>query len=108
MIKINFYKKQGSIVKFTMDGHADYSEGEDIVCAAASSAMWMTVNGIENVANVSCGYEEGDGHVFFVLPDDLKESEIQKTDLLLNSFLMYISELEGQYPDYIKLTQLEV
>jgi len=108
MIKVNFYKKQNSIVKFTMDGHAGFSDGDDIVCAAASSAMWMTVNGIENVANVPCGYEEGDGHVFFVLPDDLNESEIQKTDLLLNSFLMYIKELEEQYPDYIKLTQLEV
>ena len=108
MIKINFYKKHDSIVKFTMDGHAEYSEGEDIVCAAASSAMWLTVNGIENVANVSCGYEQGDGYVFFVLPDDLKESEKLKTDLLLNSFLLYIKELEAQYPDYIKLTQLEV
>ena len=108
MIKIKFFRKQNIIVKFTMDGHAGFSDGDDIVCAAASSAMWMTVNGIENVANVSCGYEEGDGYVFFVLPDDLKESEIQKTNLLLTSFLMYISELEKQYPDYIKLTQLEV
>ena len=108
MIEINFYHKHGNIVKFTMDGHALYSDGEDIVCAAASSAMWMTVNGIENVANVHCGYEEGDGHVFFVLPDDLKESEITKTDLLLNSFFMYMEELENQYSDYIKLTQLEV
>ena len=108
MIKINFYQKQNCIVKFTMDGHAGFSEGDDIVCAAASSAMWMTVNGIENVAKVHCGYEQGDGHVFFVLPDDLNESEIQKTNLLLKSFLIYIKELEEQYPDYIKLTQLEV
>ena len=108
MIKINFYKKQNSIVKFTMDGHAGFSEGDDIVCAAASSAAWMTVNGIENVAKVDCGYEQGDGYIFFILPDDLAQSEMQRTDLLLDSFYLYMIELEGQYPDYIKVTELEV
>lgn len=108
MINIEFYKKQNSIVKFVMNGHAGYSENDDIVCAAASSAMWMTVNGIENVAGIHCGYETGDGYVFFVLPGDLSKSEVQSADLLLNSFFMYINELESQYPDYIKVTQLEV
>ena len=108
MISIEFYKKQNNIVKFVMKGHAEYSEGDDIVCAAASSVAWMTVNGIENVAGIHCGYETGDGYIFFVLPDDLSNSETQNADLLLNSFFMYIKELESQYPDYIKVTQLEV
>ena len=108
MISIEFYKKQNNIVKFVMKGHAEYSEGDDIVCAAASSVAWMTVNGIENVAGIHCGYETGDGYIFFVLPDDLSNSEAQNAGLLLNSFFMYIKELESQYPDYIKVTQLEV
>ena len=108
MIKADFFKKQGSIVKFVMDGHAGYSEGDDIVCAAASSVAWCIVNGIENVAGINCGYETGDGYIYFVLPDDLQKSDTLKTDLLLDSFLMYIKELESKYPDYIKLTELEV
>ena len=108
MIKADFFKKQGSIVKFVMDGHAGYSDGDDIVCAAASSVAWCIVNGVENVAGVNCGYETGDGYIYFVLPDDVTKSEKEKTDLLLNSFFMYIKELENQYPDYIKLTELEV
>ncbi len=108
MIKVDIFKKQNSIVKFVMDGHAEYSDGEDIVCASASSAAWMTVNGIENVASVDCGYETGDGYVYFVLPDDLSPKEKEKTDLLLESFFMYIKELESQFPDYIKVTELEV
>ena len=108
MIDIKFFKKQQAIVKFTMDGHAHFSEGDDIVCAAASSAAWMTINGIENVAGITCGYEQGDGYIFFVLPDDLSKSETHDADILLSSFLMYIKELESQYSDYIKLTDLEV
>ena len=107
MIDIKFYKKR-SIVKFIMDGHAHFSEGDDIVCAAASSAAWMTINGIENVAGIKCGYEQGDGYIFFVLPDDLTESERHDADILINSFFMYIKELESQYGDYIKVTELEV
>ena len=108
MIKAEFYIKNGNIVKFVIDGHAQYSEEDDIICAAVSSVAWSTVNGIENVAKISCGYETKDGHVFFVLPNDLTKSELEKTDLLLYSFLMYIKELEGQYYDYIKVTELEV
>ena len=108
MIKVDIFKKQHSIVKFIMDGHAGYSEGDDIVCASASSAAWMTLNGIENVANVDCGYETADGYVYFVLPDDISQNDKQKTDLLLDSFFMYIKELESQFPDCIKVTELEV
>jgi len=108
MIKIEFYKKQNSIFKFTINGHANYSEGDDIVCAAVTSVAWSTINGIENVAKVNCGYETGDGYIFFILADDLTKSEIERSDILLNSFFMYIKELESQYSDYIKVTQLEV
>ncbi len=108
MIKVDIFKKQHSVIKFVMDGHAGYSQGDDIVCASASSAAWMTVNGIENAAGIKCGYEVGDGYMYFVLPDDITQKEKEKTDLLLNSFLMYIKELESQYSDYIKVTELEV
>lgn len=108
MIKVEIYRKHGSIVKFVMDGHAGFSDGDDIVCAAASSVAWAVINGIENVAGIHCGYETRDGYLFFILPDDLEKSEQGKSDLLLDSFFMYIKELESQYPDYIKVTELEV
>ena len=103
MISIEFYKKQNNIVKFVMKGHAEYGEGDDIVCAAASSVAWMTVNGIENVAGIHCGYETGDGYIFFVLPDDLSNSEAQNADLLLNSFFMYIRHFSDNIIPLIKL-----
>ncbi len=108
MIKVDIFKRQNSIFKFNMEGHANYSEGDDIVCAAASSAAWMTVNGIENAANIKCGYETGEGYLSFILPDDLTQNEKTKTDLLLNSFFLYIKELESQYSKHIKVTELEV
>ncbi len=108
MISLEITKKDGDIFKFVMDGHAEYSEGEDIVCASASSAAWLVLNGIEKHVGVKFGYETGDGYIYFVLPDDLRSKEKEGCRLLLDSFELFMTELESQYPEYIKLTQMEV
>lgn len=108
MIKAEFFTKQGNIFKFVIDGHANYSQGEDIVCASVSSVAWAVLNGLENVAGIKFGYETGDGYIYFVLPDDLNQKEKINAALLLDTLVLYLKELQSQYPDYIKLTQLEV
>ena len=108
MIKVDIFRKKGNIVKLEMNGHADYSEGDDIVCASASSVAFAVLNGIENVVGVKIGYETGDGYLFFVLPDDITECEQDKVSVLTESFSSFIKELETQYPAHIKVTELEV
>lgn len=108
MISLDISKKDGNIFKFVMDGHAGYSEGDDIVCASASSVAWSVLNGIEKLVGVKFGYETGDGYIYFVLPDDLSSKEEEGCKLLLDSFELFMTELRGEYPEYIKLTQLEV
>ncbi len=108
MISLEISKNKGNIFKFVMDGHAEYSEVDDIVCASASSAAWLVLNGIEKLVGVRYGYETGDGYIYFVLPDDLSSKESYGCALLLDSFELFMKELEAQYPEYIKLTQLEV
>ena len=108
MIKAEFFTKKGSIVKFVLDGHAGYSDGDDIVCASVSSVAWATLNGMEKVAEIKFGYETGEGYIYFVLPEDINENEKVSADLLLDTLYLYLKELEDQYPDYIKLTKLEV
>ena len=108
MIKVDIFRKNNDIVKFVMDGHAGFSEGDDIVCASASSVAFAVLNGIENVINVKIGYETGDGYLFFVLPDDINNEEREKVRILTESFFLFIKELETQYPAYVKVTELEV
>ena len=56
MIRVDIFRKKNNIVKLEMDGHAEYSEGDDIVCASASSVAFAVLNGIENVVGVNVGY----------------------------------------------------
>ena len=108
MIRVDIFRKKNNIVKLEMDGHAEYSEGDDIVCASASSVAFAVLNGIENVINVKSGYEVGDGYLFFVLPDDLDINDIDKVRILTKTFYLFIKELESQYPQNVKVTELEV
>jgi len=108
MIKVDIFRKNGSITKFEMNGHAHYSDGDDIVCASASSVAFACLNGIEKVINAQFGYETGDGYLLFVLPDDLDKPMQDKVNILTETFFLYIRELESQYPAHVSVTELEV
>ena len=109
MTKIEITKdKSGNIVKFVIDGHSEFSENDDIVCAAISSVSYATLNGIEKVLNIPFGYEKADGYLYFVLPDDLKNELREQANILLNSMYLFFVDLEEQYSDNVNITMLEV
>lgn len=100
--------KSGNIVKFVIDGHSEFSEGEDIVCSAISSVSFSTLNGIGKILKVPFGYEKDDGYLYFVLPDDLKKELREKVNILLDSMLLFFKDLEEQYGDWVNIIELEV
>ncbi len=103
MIKFSTVKNtDGSIRKFTVDGHSGFADsGEDIVCAAVSSTVWMTINGIETQNLARLSYEERDGFVNCIVEEKFSDG----ADFLLNSLVMFITELSGQYKEFLKLTE---
>lgn len=100
--------KSGNIIKFIIDGHADYSENEDIVCSAISSVSYSTLNGIEKVLHIPFGYEKKEGYLYFVLPDDLKKELREQANILLNSMYLFFRDLEEQYSENVNIIELEV
>ena len=93
----------GKITQFTVDGHSGYAEsGSDIVCASVSSAVWLAINGIEKQNLAQLSYEERDGFVKCII----SEQRLEGADILLNSLVMFITELSAQYSDYLKFTQM--
>lgn len=110
MTEIKFFRNAlGDIVKGEFSGHTGFGEeGSDIVCASVSSALYMALCGMEKVAGVSFGYETGDGYTFFVLPDDLERNKRDNINILLESLVIFLRELEGQYPQNVVLTEVEV
>ena len=103
MIKFTTVKNtEGKITQFTVDGHSGYAEsGSDIVCASVSTAVWLTINGIEKQNLAQLTYEERDGFVNCIISD----RRLDGADILINSLVMFISELSGQYGEFLNFTQ---
>lgn len=91
---------EGQIIKFVVSGHSGYGEeGTDIVCASVSSAVWLTVNGIEAQNLGELDYKSSDGFVECTIYNR-KDS----ADALLKSLELFVLELSGQYKENIKVT----
>ena len=110
MNKISVFRDlSGNICKMELKGHTCYApEGSDIVCASISSAVFSALNGIENIVGVKFGYEQDDGYLLFVLPNEIESKKRQNINVLLESMLLFLKELQKQYPSNIQIAELEV
>lgn len=106
MTKIFLTRENGKIVSFEAKGHSGYApEGEDIVCAAISSVMWATVNGLENVAKVPVSYTEQDGFLSCRILG-LSDIDREKADILLESMADFLFNLAKTYSEYVAVTEV--
>lgn len=88
------------ITGFCVSGHSGSAEsGEDIVCAAVSSPVYMTANTLTEVLSLSPEITEKDG--FFRLT--LSDGEAKKASDILQGFFLHLQALSEQYPDFIQV-----
>lgn len=91
MIKIEISKD-----KITINGHANYDDlGKDIVCAAVSSTVITTVNGILSIDDSSLKVKEGETLIIEIL----KHNDV--VDKLINNMISLLEELKKDYKDNI-------
>ena len=106
MTKVTIEKRNGSIVKVTCDGHTNYGEkGEDIVCAALSSIVQTAVLGLFKVAEINVEMQRNDeeGYLMFALPKTISEEEQKRANIILETMLLGISDLNEGFSDFIEL-----
>lgn len=94
MIKVNI--KQNHI---EINGHAMFDDyGKDIVCAAVSSIVITSINGILRLDDKAINYKlSSDG----ITIDILKDS--RETNLLILNMTSLLKELEEKYSKNIKI-----
>ncbi len=100
MTKAYFYYRNGTIAAFKLYGHTDDCGNEDarIVCAAISSAAYMTANTITEIIGVKADIDLTDSFMRI----DVAEPEKAKT--VLEGFKLHIQGLAEQYPNFIQIT----
>ena len=88
--------------KITIKGHANYSDSEDIVCAAVSSIMYTSVNAILRFNETAIKYNDN-GTVVEI--SDISKDDTTQT-LIINMMALF-QELSSKYPKNIQIESEE-
>lgn len=104
MINVTLYKNASGIYNgFQISGHAGYADrGNDIICSAVSMISINTINSIEKFTDdrFDVSSDEKSGFIKY----HLTETVSHESELLLNSFVLGLEAISGQYGDkYIRI-----
>ncbi len=104
MTRAVFRSAKGLLCGFSLSGHAGGgSWGKDIVCAAISSAAYLTVNTLTDICGCQARIEERDG----LLQMTLKREDIPRAQDLLRGLKLHLEQLQEQYPQRIRVESME-
>lgn len=105
MIQVRFRAVQGLLCGFCITGHAGAGPaGEDVVCAAVSSAAYLTANTVTDILHVPAQVHVKDGRM------DLRiaEEAAAHCQTVLAGLQLHLQALQDQYPERIQLMNTEV
>ena len=108
MTTVTFLTEDARIIGFDVQGHSGWGEsGEDIVCAAITSAVRLveaTVNdGMGLCAAVKV--READASISLRLPGGLANTAESTCQNLLTGLMVYLAQLHDEYPDNIEVME---
>ena len=100
MITVKFFTERGKLQGFEVKGHSGLAErGNDILCAAVSSACYMTVNTLTEVLKLDVNVKvNDDGYMKAVVANGTSEAEN-----LLKGFQIHINAWAKDYQKNLKV-----
>ena len=107
MTTVTFRSEGSRIVGFEVQGHSGYAtEGEDIVCAAITSAVRLTECAIIDVlgAKAKVRVKDEDARITLTLPVSCDEEEAVQA--VLAGMMLTLCSMRDDYPDYIEVLEV--
>ena len=108
MIRVQFFLANPGkeITGFCVEGHAGLADaGQDILCAAVSSAVYLTANTITDILQVAADIVvEQDGKLSL----QIAQTDIPRCRSTLLGLQLHLRELQKQYPRQLKVCELAV
>ena len=108
MTTVTFLTEGKRIIGFDAKGHSGYaSAGEDIVCAAITSAVRLTDATVNDVLGLAASVKvhEKSGSSSFRLPGGLSAANESTCQSLLTALMLYFAELHSEYPENIEVME---
>lgn len=111
MIEATFFTEGSRLIGFEAKGHSGKApEGEDIVCAAVTSAVRLTECAVNDVLGLEASVKvrEKDASISLKLPGGLGQTNESTCQTLLTAMMVYFADLHEEYPDNITVFECEV
>ena len=109
MTTVSFHLEGSRIVGFDVNGHSGYAhEGEDIVCAAVTSAVRLCECAINDVLGLEASVKvrQKDASISLKLPASLGQTNESSCQTLLTALMVYLTELHEEYPENISVLEV--
>ncbi|MBQ8961500.1 MAG: ribosomal-processing cysteine protease Prp [Ruminococcus sp.] len=104
MILAEFYQSEGTLGGFRVSGHAGFADsGQDIVCAAVTSACMLAANIITDGFHIKAKAQAEDNVMLCIAkaPDE-------RTHAVLDMLMQQLETIREEYPGTIKISFSEV
>ena len=104
MIEATFHMEGSRIESFHVEGHSGLaSAGEDILCAAVTSAVRLTECAVNDVLGLEAGVKvkPEKALISLKLPGGLGQTNESTCQTLMAALMVYFTQLQEEYPDNI-------
>ena len=111
MTTVSFRTEGERITGFTVAGHSGLApSGEDILCAAVTSAVRLTECAVNDVLGLGAAVKvkEKDASISLKLPGGLGQTNESTCQTLLTALMVYCVQLHEEYPENIIVLDMEV
>ena len=108
MTTVTFLTEDARIIGFDVQGHSGWGEsGEDIVCAAITSAVRLVEATVNDVMGLCAAVKvrEADASISLRLPGGLAITAESTCQNLLTGLMVYLAQLHDEYPDNIEVME---
>lgn len=111
MTTVTFTTRGQRIEAVEFKGHAGLAtEGEDVLCAALTSALRLLEATVNDVLAVGAAVKvkEDKALISLKLPGDMGREAEDTCQALLAGLMVYLTELAGEYPENLSVLDMEV
>lgn len=111
MTTVTFTTKGQRIQAVEFKGHAALAdEGQDVLCAALTSAIRLLEATVNDVLAVGAAVKvkEDKALISLKLPGDMGEENEAVCQALLAGLMLYLTDLAGEYPENLTVLDMEV
>ena len=109
MIEATFHMEGSRIESFQVEGHSGLaSQGEDILCAAVTSAVRLTECAVNDVLGLEAPVKarDKDAYLSLKLPKALDPDSERVCQTLLAALLVHCVQLAEEYPENISVMEV--